>query len=105
MIYREHHPQSALDAPRFCVGGAYPSTKRGQPKFYNETVSLEEGIPQAVVDKLKEMGHKVEVVKGRGRILFGKGQVILNTRDERTGQRIYVAGTDPRGDGVALPLL
>ena len=49
------------------------------------------------------MGHKVQLVEGSERLLFGKGQVIMKTVDARTGKLIWVGGTDCRGDGVALP--
>ena len=48
------------------------------------------------------MGHDLEVIKGNDQVIFGKGQVIWQNVDERTGRRVWSAGTDPRGDGVAL---
>ena len=35
--------------------------------------------------------------------MFGRGQIIRLHYDE--GQRVYSAGSDPRGDGMAFPLL
>lgn len=84
-------PQSALDLPRFCIddgtaGGA---------------VSLEEGIPDEVMDGLTERGHQVQKVAGWERALFGRGQIILC--DAQTG--ILAGGSDPRADGLAMPLI
>lgn len=84
-------PQSALDLPRFCIddgtaGGA---------------VSLEEGIPDEVMDGLTERGHQVQRVTGWERALFGRGQIILC--DAQTG--ILAGGSDPRADGLAMPLI
>ena len=84
-------PQTALDLPRFCINDG---TSGG-------VVSLEEGIPLNVVRELKEIGHEVKRVKGWGRALFGRGQVIL--KDEATG--VLIGGSDPRADGCAMTLL
>ncbi|KAK4049622.1 lipin Ned1 [Microbotryomycetes sp. JL221] len=103
LLHLSHNPQAALDAPRFCVGGPYPSTTG--PLYFNGPVSLEEGVKQETVDALAAKGHQVEIVGGKDRILFGKGQQIVRTVDRRTGRRVWVAGSDPRGDGCALPML
>ncbi len=84
-------PQAALDLPRFCIedgtaGGA---------------VALEEGIPDEVMAALTKRGHQVQKVTGWERALFGRGQIIL--RDPQTG--ILVGGSDPRADGLAMPLI
>ena len=81
-------PQQALDRPRFCIddgtaGGA---------------VSLEAGLPEESVAGLAEMGHPVQVVRGYGRALFGRGQIIR--RDPSTG--VVCGGSDPRADGCAM---
>ena len=74
-------------------------------EFYNGPVSLEDDIPAEAVEGLKALGHKVDVVSGFERIQFGKGQCITKKTDERTGKTVWTAGSDPRSDGVALPLL
>ncbi|WVQ82801.1 gamma-glutamyltransferase [Cryptococcus sp. DSM 104549] len=104
IIHRSHHAQAALDAKRFCIGGvtwAFP----GPVPFYNDHVAIEDGISPEVVEKLREMGHNLKVVKGQEQVVFGKGQIILRTVDKRTGKRVWAAGSDPRGDGCALPLI
>lgn len=52
---------------------------------------------------LNEMGHKVgeDFIKGNDRLLFGKAQVILY--DKASG--ISCAGSDPRSDGCAMPVV
>jgi gamma-glutamyltranspeptidase/glutathione hydrolase len=75
----------------------------GRRSFYDRVIALEDGIDPAVVEKLREMGHKIELIKGNQQVVFGKGQIILRTVDHRTGRRIWAAGYDPRGDGCALP--
>ena len=84
-------PQSALDRPRFCI----LSGEAGG------TVALEDGIPLATMARLAEMGHPVRPVTGHGRAVFGRGQVILRDRD--TG--VLWGGSDPRADGLAMPLI
>ncbi|ROT35471.1 gamma-glutamyltranspeptidase [Sodiomyces alkalinus F11] len=85
-------PQQTLDAPRICID-------------FDWTVNVEEGMPEATVEGLRALGHKVKVVTGADRGLFGRGQVIRYTVDpvEKTG--VWSAGSDMRGDGAAYPLL
>lgn len=84
-------PQSALDAPRFCIADG---TAGGG-------VGLEEGIPDDALADLVRRGHPVERVTGWERALFGRGQVIL--RDPGSG--VLAGGSDPRADGCALTLI
>lgn len=102
MLHHRHHPQAALDAKRFCIGSLAWSVP-GKEQFYNRVVALEDGIDPGVIEKLRAMGHKIEVIKGNEQVVFGKGQIILRTTDPRTGKLIWAAGSDPRGDGCALP--
>lgn len=91
------NPQAALDAPRICIGAGMPD----QGQVMDRTVYLEEGIKAAVVEELRSKGHNIEVVKGHQRGLFGRGQIIrCHVEGE---QHVYSAGSDPRGDGLALP--
>lgn len=92
-------PQQALDAPRICIGAGMPTSGEKQM----DTVFIEEGIDDAVVKALKNMGHDVQTTNGWGRGKFGRGQVIRRHVDEETGQAVYSGGSDLRGDGMALP--
>jgi gamma-glutamyltranspeptidase/glutathione hydrolase len=88
-----HNPQQALDMPRFRldvdagdgVGAADPGG----------LVYLEPGLDGAALARL---GHRVEEVSGRGRAMFGGGQILL--RDPESG--VITAGSDARKDGCAL---
>jgi gamma-glutamyltranspeptidase/glutathione hydrolase len=93
-------PQEALDAPRFLVGDGMPSA---DGTVSRNAVNLEEGIGQEVVDGLRKLGHNVHVVGGFDRGMFGRGQIIRV--NDHGGQRVYSAGSDPRGDGCAIPLI
>ena len=78
-------PQAALDRPRFCLA---EGEARGD-------LALEEGIPVSAMAGLAEMGHRVRLVSGLGRRVFGRGQIIL--RDSSNG--VLCGGSDPRADG------
>ena len=79
-------PQSALDLPRFCLDA---DSNGGR-------VDIEEGMPTATVNALREMGHPLNEVSGYDRAVFGRGQVILC---DEAG--VLCGGSDPRADGYA----
>ncbi|CAO3593125.1 unnamed protein product [Absidia cylindrospora] len=104
MLRYLQNPQHSLDLPRLCVAppptshamdtAAYSFTDVSQSVVY-----LEDGItPQAIQD-LEAMGHVCFTLKGHPRSMMGRGQVIRAKTDQRTGKRVLVAGSDPRGDG------
>jgi len=84
------NPQAALNQPRFCI----------EPDESGSVVSLEEGIDPGTAAALEKWGHKVRLVKGVDRALFGRGQIIR--RNPLTG--VLEGGSDPRADGCAMPL-
>ena len=97
MLAFKMNPQVALDAPRVCIGAGMPD----QGKVLDMSVYLEEGITEEVAEELRKVGHKVEIVKGYKRGLFGRGQVIRAHSED--GQIVYSGGSDLRGDGAAYP--
>ncbi|KAI0756704.1 gamma-glutamyltranspeptidase [Daedaleopsis nitida] len=102
-ILRGFGVQAALDAPRFCISAGSPETESkqtGQSGDINSEVYFEEGIPDAVIAKLREMGHDARMATGIKRSLFGRGQVIQKLND-KSGQTVWAAGSDPRADGHA----
>lgn len=105
MLAFNYHPQAALDSPRICISVSSPDAgmsaaplEAGKPVVY-----VEEGISGEAVVGLKKLGHNVEVLKGWERGMFGRGQVIRCHHDD--GKLVYSAGSDLRGDGMALPVL
>ncbi|KAI0595439.1 nucleophile aminohydrolase [Biscogniauxia sp. FL1348] len=92
------NPQQALDAPRVCVS---PGVAAGEADM---TVHVEEGMPRETVEGLRKLGHKVEVVTGMARAMFGRGQIIRWSVDPLEGVGVWSAGSDMRGDGAAYPL-
>merc|ERR1711879_295526 len=59
--------QSAIDAPRFCIGSA---------EVPEGIVSLEEGVSPEVVESLRKKGHNVVVRSGYERTVFGRATII-----------------------------
>lgn len=84
------NPQAALDLPRFCI-------EDGQA---GGIVALEKGIPAEVVTTLAAMGHPVKTMSGHERALFGRGQIII--QDKNNG--VLWGGSDPRADGCVMSL-
>ncbi|KAI4752292.1 gamma-glutamyltranspeptidase [Aureobasidium sp. EXF-3400] len=99
MLVFKMTPQAALDAPRICIGAGMPDSG----DVFDKTVYLEDGISEETADKLRAMGHNVEIIKGHGRGLFGRGQVIRWHVDPVEDRGIWSAGSDPRADGHAVP--
>lgn len=81
-------PQAALNRPRFSIDSG---TAGGR-------VSLEAGLPPALVEGLAARGHPLNAgVEGYARAGFGRGQII---RREPDG--VLWGGSDPRADGCAM---
>ena len=97
MLAFKYDPQSALDAPRFCIGAGMPD--QGS---LMDTIFLEDGIDEKAKKGLTALGHNVEMLGGFERGKFGRGQVIRCHVED--GRNIFSAGSDPRGDGAALPV-
>ncbi|MCJ1446900.1 MAG: hypothetical protein MMC23_007408 [Stictis urceolatum] len=93
-------PQVALDAPRICTGPGMPDASSEESR--GQMLYLEEGIAEETAQKLRNMGHRVDIVTGHARGLFGRGQVIRCHKEN--GKIVYSAGSDPRGDGAAIPV-
>lgn len=79
-------PQGALDALRFSV-----AIETGE-------VNLEAGLSEPTIAELEKRGHRVNIVDGYARAMFGGGQVI--SRNPETG--VLIAGSEPRKDGAAV---
>ncbi|KAE8155529.1 nucleophile aminohydrolase [Aspergillus tamarii] len=99
MLAFNYHPQAALDSPRICIAAGSPEL--GKP--VDRSVYVEEGISDEAVEGLKRLGHQVKVLEGWERGMFGRGQIIRCHYDE--GKLVYSAGSDQRGDGMAIPVL
>jgi gamma-glutamyltranspeptidase/glutathione hydrolase len=84
--------QQAIEAPRFSLDA--------DPNFYKPgsaiEVSIESRMPQATIEALKAMGHKIRVLPGWGSI----GHMQTIRIDPVTGT--ITAGGDPRRTGYAM---
>lgn len=104
MLVGGFSPQECLDAPRICIGAGMPDAGN----VVDSTVYIEDGIDASAVEGLEKLGHKVKVVSGWDRGLFGRGQLIRATQQIGSdGEKkiVYSAGSDSRGDGMAVPAL
>lgn len=94
------NPQVALDAPRLCIS---PLNDNGGLPSNGIVVNLEEGVPTHICETLERMGHRVNLVTGSMRSMFGRGQVILRSLAKEDMPSAWHAGSDLRGDGAAMP--
>ncbi|KAJ2466337.1 hypothetical protein GGI02_004402 [Coemansia sp. RSA 2322] len=83
-------PQAALDAPRICI------------QVEDGRIAVEDGVPGSALARLRALGHSVYTETGLQRAVFGRGQVVRQLRDPRTGARVLAGGSDPRADGQAV---
>jgi len=77
------NPQAAADAPRWRID-------KGR------RVGMEPGTDPALIDYLRARGHQIVSEELDATFSFGGAQIIMKTAEG------YVAGSDPRKDGVAL---
>ncbi|KAF7542606.1 hypothetical protein G7Z17_g11434 [Cylindrodendrum hubeiense] len=94
------NPQQALDAPRICIGAGMPE----HGGVLDWTVNVEEGVADETVEGLRNLGHRVVVLKDWKRGMFGRGQIIRYTVDPVDKTPLWSAGSDLRADGAAYPL-
>ncbi|MGB1287237.1 MAG: gamma-glutamyltransferase [Aggregatilineales bacterium] len=86
LIDDDVNPQEALDRPRWMVSDGNP----------DGVILLEEGYSVKTMAALATKGHRVQPITGRGRGVFGCGQIII-----RDSEGVLYAGSDPRKDGQA----
>ena len=80
-------PQDALDSLRFSLD-----------VDDMKTISLEEDLDEQIISELESKGHKISIVSGNERIMFGGAQVAQYNPETR----VISLGTEPRKDGSAL---
>ena len=78
------NPQAAADAPRWRV-------------VEGRTVALESGFAPATLEALGDLGHDVTATAPEHSFAFGGAQLVRRLPDGG-----YVAGSDPRKDGLAV---
>jgi gamma-glutamyltranspeptidase/glutathione hydrolase len=81
--------QEAVAAPRFSYGGSQETGTSIEPVW-----RVEDGVAPGVIEELRRMGHRIEVVAEE------RGMVNGITRDPKTGA--LQGGADPRGRSYAI---
>lgn len=76
------NPQAAADAPRWRI-------------LSGRSVAVEASMEPALIEELEARGHRIVVEEPTDNFAFGGAQIILRTAGG------YVAGSDPRKDGMA----
>lgn len=97
MLVRGMDPQTAIDAPRFCIRDGEANGKivvepcRPRPQETQDDADAKEGAKEEVpggdeslAEGLRELGHDVIVVRGHARYEVGRAQVGLS-RDASIG--------------------
>jgi gamma-glutamyltranspeptidase/glutathione hydrolase len=79
------NPQAAADAPRWRATGG-------------RSLAVEPEMDARTVETLRSLGHEVTLESDKEAFNFGGAQIVLKTADG------YVAGSDPRKDGLAIGL-
>ena len=90
-------PQEALDKPRFNV------VVKNTDVDVGNTIQLEKGITMDVAEGLRTMGYNVE--HDSSFFNFGRGQIIqkkVSYSKDGKKMREYLAGSDPRADGMVV---
>jgi gamma-glutamyltranspeptidase/glutathione hydrolase len=88
-------PQAALDQPRWQLADPGAAVGAVDP---GGVVLVEDAWDAATLRALAGRGHRLQVVSGLARSVFGGGQVIV--RDAQTG--VLIGGSDGRKDGCAV---
>ncbi|MEP6689892.1 MAG: gamma-glutamyltransferase [Gemmatimonadaceae bacterium] len=86
-------PQRALELPRFLVGGSAPVT--GDPSRRAYTIQLEDGFAPSVLERLRALGYRLQLVSLMGELREGYGAAVV------IGPAGVTAGADPRRAGSA----
>lgn len=79
------NPQAAIDAPRWLLGRTWGQT--------SDTLKLEARFQDTVRERLREMGHDVEILAPYDETMGHAGAIVRH----RNG--LFEGGTDPRSDG------
>ena len=103
MIDDHLDPQSALELPRFLVGGGFGGGGRGgrggagaaNAAPAGATIQLEDGFSPDVMRRLEQLGYRTQLVSLPGELREGYGAAVRIEKGRVT------AGADPRRAGAA----
>jgi gamma-glutamyltranspeptidase len=97
MIDQHLDPQSALELPRFLVGGGFGGGRGGGANAApaGATIQMEDGFSPEVMKRLEQLGYRTQIVSLPGELREGYGAAIRIEKGRVT------AGGDPRRAGAA----
>jgi gamma-glutamyltranspeptidase len=96
MIDQRLDPQSALELPRFLIGGGFGGGRGGaNPAPTGATIQMEDGFAPEVMKRLEQLGYRTQIVSLPGELREGYGAAI------RIDKGRVTAGGDPRRAGAA----
>jgi gamma-glutamyltranspeptidase len=98
MIDQHLDPQSALELPRFLVGGGFGGGRGGAgggAPQRGATIQLEDGFSPEVLKRLEALGYRTQIVSLTGELREGYGAAVRIEKGRVT------AGADPRRAGAA----
>ena len=96
MIDQHLDPQSALELPRFLVGGGFGGGRGGaNPPPTGATIQMEDGFSPDVMKRLEQLGYRTQIVSLPGELREGYGAALKIEKGRVT------AGGDPRRAGAA----
>ena len=99
MIDQHLDPQSALELPRFLVGGGLAAAVAAEhdaaPAPTGATIQMEDGFSPEVMKRLEQLGYRTQIVSLPGELREGYGAAVRIEKGRVT------AGADPRRAGAA----
>lgn len=81
------NPQEAIDAPRWLLGRTWGES--------SDSLKLEARFSQETVDKLRALGHQVDILQPYDELMGHAGAIVRHADGTLEG------GNDPRSDGMA----
>jgi gamma-glutamyltranspeptidase/glutathione hydrolase len=94
MIDQHMDPQSALEQPRFLIGGGGRGAPGAAPP-QGATIQMEDGFSPEVMKRLEALGYRTQIVSLPGELREGYGAAV------RVEKGRVTAGADPRRAGAA----
>lgn len=88
IVHFAMNPQAAIDAPRWLLGRTW-----GQD---SDSLKLESRFPASTIERLRALGHVVDVVEPYDEVMGHAGAIVLHANGT------YEGGSDPRSDGAAV---
>ena len=104
LVVHQKNVQTTLDLPRFCISSKSIEINDDDDddQYGRSLILFEDGFPNETIEKLQKFGHRIEIIRGVDRSIFGRGQII-HQLFKNNDYIVWAAGSDPRADGHAIP--